>query len=142
LFVLDHLVEYVATIDALGVKARAGCEEPAMETTSAKLAAAYTVDVDGDDALHHLSLRLLEGPTPHVVGMRFLLMAVERLAGDGATVGLAVSAATVHHAEWRISASETATFEPRLLLDRRAVGGLFLASTDRAKHVPVTRNDK
>jgi hypothetical protein len=142
LFVLDHLVEYVATIDALGVEARAGCEEPTMMTTSAKLAAAYTVDVEGEEALHHLSLRLLEGPTPHVVGMRFLLMAVERLAGDGASIGLAVSAATVHHAEWRMAAGETSAFEPKPLLDRRAVGGLFLAATDRAKHVPVTRNDK
>ncbi len=142
LFVLEHLEEYVTAVDALGAEGRAQGPEPATHTTSAKLALIYTVEPGGDEVVHHLSLRLLDGPTPHSVGMRFLMMAVERLTADGATVGLAVSAATVHHAEWTLTGACHAAFETKAPLDRRAVGGLFLAATDRAKHVPVTRADK
>lgn len=142
LFDLEHLEEYVSALDALGAKGRVDAPEPANYTTSAKLAVIYSVEAKANEVVHHVSLRLLEGPTPHTVGLRFLMMAVERLTADGATVGLAVSAATVHHAEWTLSPEEHDAFETKPALDRRAVGGLFLAATERAKHVPVTRADK
>jgi len=142
LFALEHLEEYVIALDAMGAAGRTQSPTPATHTTSAKLALVYTVEPKDEEVVHHLSLRLLEGPTPHNVGMRFLMMAVERLTADGATVGLAVSAATVHHAEWTLSGAQNEAFETKAPLERRAVGGLFLAATDRAKHVPVTRADK
>ena len=147
---LAHVRTFVERVDALRDAALDRFDEPLRDPdprttlTRAGLAVAYTITGDGDDYRHHLSVSQPGGPTTRAVGARFLLLGVRRLRVDGADdleVGLGVSPAGVHHAEWVLDAEMQARFVDRRPppLDDSALATVFAACLDEASRVHFER---
>jgi len=75
-------------------------------TTTAGLAVVYTVSQELTGHLHHCSVSVIGGPTPHAVGATFILFVAQLLGLPIARLRLEIGASTVHHAEVRLDQAE------------------------------------
>ncbi len=100
--------------------------EPKPLVSPLGLVVVYTVrgDREADRFIHHVSVSLAGGYTPHGVGAYFLLFALRGLGVDARRARCGMSKSHIFHAEWTLPAAEHAEFAGREvppLADPRAV---------------------
>jgi hypothetical protein len=88
--------------------APAAADDARILTTSAGLAIVYTVSERPPGFVHHCSVSVIGGPTPHAVGGLFLMFVTKRLGLQQAGLQCCVEASTVHHAELSVDAARHA----------------------------------
>lgn len=146
-FGLSHVRSFVDRLDSLRAAALDRFDEPFREgdpratVTRAGLAVAYTISSDEQGYRHHLSVSHPGGPTTRAVGARFLLLGVRRLRVADVEVGLGVSPAGVHHAQWVLDAEQQARFVDQHPppLDESSLATAFAACVDESAQVRFER---
>ncbi|HNN96031.1 MAG TPA: hypothetical protein PKI03_27340 [Pseudomonadota bacterium] len=115
-----HLREVASALPALrrtGLDQLAATNpvEPRPVVSSLGLVILYTVRNNGEEGgfVHHLSVSLGGGYTPHAVGAYFLIFALRGLGVDPRQVGLGMSPSHIFHCEWTLSPTEEAEFAGR-----------------------------
>ena len=118
-FAQRHFQEVAAALPALRRAAVAGIDqtEPQADDarallTSAGLVVLYTIRRDAPPIrfIHHVSVSLGGGRTPHGVGSFFLIFVLKGLGIDPKTVSLGVSKTRIFHSEWTLSDSQQSAF--------------------------------
>jgi hypothetical protein len=118
LFSDRHLHEVAAALPKLRRAALDGAantepqlDDPRAVLTSAGLVVLYTITRQPDKrSLHHLSVSLGGGFTPHGVGSYFQIFVLRGLGVDPHKVGFLISGTQSFHSEWSYSSSEQAAF--------------------------------
>ncbi len=80
--------------------------DPRVFLSPGGLAVAYTIRPEGESFIHHLSLSIAGGYTPHAVGATFGLFAARLLGLPEERLLLGVARSTVHHLEVTLAQAE------------------------------------
>ncbi|MGH8778597.1 hypothetical protein [Paraburkholderia sp.] len=89
-------------------------DDPRAQVTTAGLALVYTIVQRDDRFIHHYSVSIPGGVTPHAVGERFILFVARLLGVPFDTLALSSSeSSTVHHAQFQLSQSGQEVFATR-----------------------------
>jgi hypothetical protein len=82
----------------------AAADDPRVLATNAGLAIVYTVSERGPRFVHHCSVSVIGGPTPHAVGGAFVMVVAKLLGLTPSELQCHIGASTVHHAALAVDA--------------------------------------
>jgi hypothetical protein len=148
LFSPEHLLEVArsvgrlkaAAIEKMVTEADPGPEaldDPRILATSAGLVVLYTVREQEPEFLHHCSISIGGGHTPHAVGRTFMALIVNLVGLPLDKTRFMRGRSSVHHAEVALSAAEHTALAARPVEDRAAsdIGEVQRAVTETMRQM-------
>lgn len=147
IFAAPHLKEVADALPGLRRAALEGIDntEPTVADaraliTSAGLVILYTVrrDAESKQVVHHVSVSLGGGRTPHGVGAYFLIFVVKGLGAAVKSASYLISETQLFHAEWLLAEAEHAAFAAAPAPAIAAPGALWAEAVELRRELHFT----